>query len=230
MGELESMTGHGSGRVERGAFAVDVVLRSVNHRHLDLRSRADDVAVDFLPAAEARVRAKVGRGRVDLRVCVEGRLRAAPTLDVARAEGALEQLRALRDRLAPEEPVPLTLLQSVPGLFREAGIEDRAALEAAITEATDEAIESFRAMRACEGKALATELMRLTGSLRDCVERLREEAPALVQRAVVRLRARVEALLEQAPDERRMAQEIALLAERSDVLEELARLDSHLQQ
>src|SRR5689334_141397 len=115
-----SMTGYGSARVKAGPGAVVIEARAVNHRFLDVRARLYGGLGDYAVVAEEVAKGLLERGRIEMTGRMEGALGGPVALDRERAASALGQLRALRDELAPGEPVPLSLLAAVPDLFTAA--------------------------------------------------------------------------------------------------------------
>ncbi len=227
------MTGYGSGRAALGEGQVVLDIRTVNHRFLDVRVRLPSRIQSRTPNVERVIRAQLERGRVDVSARFEGQTLPEPTLDVDRARAVYEELVALRDALNPEEPLPLALLSSVPDLFVVNRRLDEKELERALEQAASEACHTVMAMRESEGAALAAELRARLGELGSSVAAIRTAAPELLEVRRTRLRDRLEALLAGVDVElepSRLEQEIALLADRSDIAEELVRLDSHRDQ
>jgi uncharacterized protein (TIGR00255 family) len=230
---MRSMTGYGSGRAALGEGQVVLDIRTVNHRFLDVRVRLPSRIQSRTPTVERVIRARLERGRVDVTARFEGQALPQPTLDVDRARTVYAELTALRDALNPEEPLPLALLASVPDLFVINRTIDDKELERALEQAAAEACNTVMAMRDNEGKALAAELTERLLELGTSVEALKTAAPELLEARRTRLRDRLEALLagvDAELDPSRLEQEIAVLADRSDIAEELVRLESHRNQ
>jgi uncharacterized protein (TIGR00255 family) len=234
------MTGFGVGDVtlvldERAAQHGRVIaeIRSVNQRFLDVRARLPRELADLSLFAEQVARERLRRGRVELVVHTEGAVVSACVLDKRRARAALVALGELRDELAPGSEVPLSLLAAVPDLFTPPAGGEITALRASIKQAIERAVESMEAMCRREGEALSGDLRArcaLLGELLADVTRLADASRETVRR---RLRERVERLLAGADlliDAARVETEVVLIAERSDVTEELTRLTSHLDQ
>jgi uncharacterized protein (TIGR00255 family) len=229
------MTGFGAGSSDLpGGGRLVVELRAVNHRFLDVRVRAPADQPDLGALVEDLVRKSLGRGRVESAVRLEGWNAPPVTLDVARAKAAFTALEALRDELAPGEPVPLSLLAAVPDLFASHRPRvDPDALRSAAGEAFAAAAAALQEMRAQEGASLARDLGDRLARVEALVSALQAEADQVVDAWHARLRERVARLLDGSDvpvDEARLAQELATLAERSDVAEELTRLASHCAQ
>jgi uncharacterized protein (TIGR00255 family) len=228
---MRSMTGFGGGDAPLGGGRLVVEARSLNHRYVEIRVTMAPELAQHGFFVEQRMRERVKRGRYNVVVRLEGAL-APVELDRPRARAAFEQLAALRDEIAPGEPLPLSLLGSVPDLFRPGSIS-ALDLEAGLAAALDAALDELDAMRREEGKALAAVLRQDVEQARGCARDLAALHEAAQQAHQTQLRARLEQLVRDAGHEvhaGRLETELALLAERSDVAEELARLGSHLDQ
>jgi len=230
---MQSMTGYGSGRAALGEGQVVLDLRTVNHRFLDVRVRLPSRIQGRTPTVERVIRARLERGRVDVTARLEGQTLPQPTLDLERARAVYTELAALRDELNPEEPLPLALLSSVPDLFTVDRNIDEEALDRSLEQAAVAACDAVMAMRDKEGDALAAELRSRLSDLGAGVGALKLAVPEMLEARRTRLRDRLDALLAGVNGElepSRLEQEIALLADRTDVAEELVRLDSHRDQ
>ena len=222
------MTGFGRGTGEREGTRATIDVRSVNHRFVDLKLRAQ-VAPALEDAIGARIRGTAERGAVTVSVRVD-RARAAGVvrLDAARAVHA--ELSALAHELGIAGP-DLALVLAQPGVIAtgDGDVDDS---DHAILAALDAALRQLVEMRGSEGRALAVELGHRLDELaarRAAIGGLAAGVPEQLQR---RLHERVRRLLadDSAVDPARVAQEVALIAERADVTEELVRLGSHLTQ
>lgn len=224
------MTGFGVGEhavKPRGKLHVE--LRALNHRFLEVRVRASKELADLAAHTELLARERFSRGRIEIVLHAEGLVTAAPVLDRERAREAWNQLVQLRDAVAPGEPVPLSLLSVVPDLFtvsEHAGEELREPLRGAL----DAAAADLDAMRSKEGASLERVLRAHLARIESLASDVSKHAPEALAAAQKRLRDRVERLAATEADPARVAQEVAILADRSDVAEEIARLRSHAEQ
>jgi uncharacterized protein (TIGR00255 family) len=228
-----SMTGFGTGSVRVGSAAVVVEARALNHRFLDVRVRLPAVLVDHSAAIEDVARAGLTRGRIELSARFEGRLSGKVVLDRERAKAALRELQDLQVELRRSEPLPLSLLSVVPGLFIEEASSQPDEIRSALHEATREACRALAGMRRSEGAALARDFVARLERVRHVSARIEQRLPELSAAYRERLRSRVNALLDGSAvtlDPGRLEHEVALQADRSDVSEELTRLNSHCQQ
>ena len=223
------MTGFGVGEVEAPAGRLVVEVRAVNHRFLDVRVRAPRELADLVSFAEQLGRERLTRGRVEVAIRVEGAASAGVAIDSERARAAYRALCALRDELAPGTEVPLSVLAAVPDLFSAASEREQESMRAACRTAFNRAVEALEAMREQEGRALAIDLRARLASVRRSIDHIALRAPQVVEIYQKRLKSRLARLLgaDVPLDQGRLEQEVALLADRSDVTEELTRLSSH---
>jgi uncharacterized protein (TIGR00255 family) len=233
------MTGYGRGVVEHAGARATVDVRAVNHRFLDLKLRG----VSLPPAAEeavaGRVRSALERGAVTVNVHLVRGDTTGTRIDDAAARAAHGALAELAKTLGMPGP-DLALVLAQPGVV-VAGDDERTDDEPAILAALDAALVQLAGMRAREGQALARELTQRLDELvrlRAAIEKLAASIPEQVHR---RLHDRLRKLIRDEADQvkadasgfldpARLAQEVALIADRADVTEELVRLASHLDQ
>ncbi|HEY5240285.1 MAG TPA: YicC/YloC family endoribonuclease [Polyangiaceae bacterium] len=227
------MTGFGLGEVPLGGGKLAVEIRGVNHRFLDVRVRVPRELGDLAAFVEQVAREKLTRGRYEVAVRVDGVALGAPVLDRERARAAFRAFTELRDELAPGADVPLSLLGSVPDLFVSPVDREIERLREATRGAFEASVKALDAMRAHEGKALAEDLMKRLTSVRRLARDVERRAPDVVEAHRKRLRDRAERLrasTEIDVEPGRLELEIAMFAERSDICEELTRLESHCAQ
>jgi uncharacterized protein (TIGR00255 family) len=224
------MTGYGAGEAVLGEGTVRVELRAVNHRHLDLRVRGAE-ALDVAHVVEEQLRARLLRGHVGAQLRWDNPGTRSAPLDLARAREVYAALCALRDELNPGQLVPIEAILNVPGLLRTVSVVDREQAEAAALSATALAITALNAMRVREGEALERDVLARAALLREHARQVESERPRMLAAYRERLSGRIAKLLEAGElsvDPARLAQELAWFADKSDVAEELTRLDVHL--
>lgn len=227
-----SMTGYGLASAPFGGGTLVVEARALNHRFLELRTRFPPSLIDHAGCVDEIARKVLGRGRIEFTARFEGAPPGHVALDRQRAKSAMQALRELRDELGLAEPVPLALLAAVPGLFVEA-TDDPKDTRAAVEQAVSGACRELVRMRRAEGTALAADLTARVGQIRALCDELSTRAGEIADRYRDRLRRRIGTLLTGTGvtlDGGRLEQEVAVLAERSEVSEELTRLRSHCQQ
>lgn len=233
-GIVRSMTGYARARRALGPVENErelvVAVKSVNHRGLDMHVRAPESFDSLEAAVRALVKAQVRRGHVEVRIGLSGAGNSseAPSLN----RGLLDAyIRAFREAAAEHglnETPHLNTALRIPGMFGAAETELPAGTEAALLGALGEALDEFNGFREREGAELAADMKKLNQGIAAAVqemERSREGAAAAFQS---RLADRISELLSGTQvDPQRLAQEAALLADRSDIGEELARLKIH---
>jgi uncharacterized protein (TIGR00255 family) len=226
------MTGYGRGISEHAGVRATIDIRAVNHRFLDIKLRGSNVSPAIEEAITTRVRNALERGAIAVSVHVDQDAKlVGPRIDAAAARRAHDQLMQLATSLGLAKP-DLALVLAQPGVVVDANV-DTGSDPTAVVAALDNALAQLDQMRTTEGNALATELRaRLDElvTLRTTIAGLAANVPQLVSK---RLHERVKRLLDAdgtSVDPARIAQEVALLADRADVTEELVRLASHIDQ
>jgi len=224
------MTGFGRGRSERSGVSVDAELRSVNGRFLSVRCRLPHDLSALEPRIEATVRRRVARGMVDVTLRV--RSDASPAVPRVNRDAVAAYRRAIADVARPGEDEPQTLaLLSLPGVVTlDEPATSTTTLERCANAALREALDELAGARESEGARLGKALRRELGGLRRDVAALTRLVPRIVARHHEALRARLGRLLDGASlpeDDPGLLREVAMLADRLDVTEELDRLGSH---
>lgn len=225
------MTGFGRGVADAAGLRVTVDVRSVNHRFLDLKVRGAAISPAVEEAISNRVRAVLERGAVSVSLHVVREAAAgAMRIDAEAAVAAHRQLVDLASRLGLAGP-DLALVLAQPGVVISG---DRPDDDPPILPALEAALSQLDTMRSLEGAALAVDLTSRFGELADLRTRIASFAATVPHQLSRRLQDRLAKLLAgqdtQAVDSGRLAQEVVLLADRSDITEELVRLASHFDQ
>lgn len=226
------MTGFGAGDSPLGEGRLTMELRALNHRFLDIRVRLPAEIGEQVAFVEQLARERLDRGRVDVGVRLSDSALPPPRFSVTRARALYASLQQLSTELAPGSEVPVATLAHFPDLLLESSDPAADGVRGALKGAFEQALERLQSMREAEGRALSSELKARLGTLRLLVVGMRERADGFVEAQRAKLRERLERLLAGAValDPARMESEIALIADRSDATEELARLDSHFDQ
>ena len=231
---LRSMTGFGSATVAGKGVSVQVEVRSVNHRHLQAKLRLPPDLGHLESQVDALVRKQLRRGAVQLSARViraKNELPARVNKDVAAAY--LRSLKALASELKLKGDLELADLVRLPGVV--AAYEEDTDLEHVGKlglKATAAALRDLVQMREQEGEALAKDMTSHAVAIAKIHKRIQRGAPGLVRRHQADLKRRVSDLLDgaEALSDGDLAREVALLADKLDVSEELSRLDAHLEQ
>lgn len=226
----QSMTGFGAAEGSVGGGAIRIELKSVNHRYLSMSFKAPGDVSAFETEVRERLRRDFERGHVTvsirwLEATVSERAQAA---DPARVAAAVARLASIADAAGrPRSEITLDLVARQPDLY--AAADEAPAIEWAAVEAVlARAIAALRETRVREGAALLAELESRVAALAAQADAVRRLAPERLVRERDRLRNAVQTLLDgRAVDDQRLSQELAFLAERLDITEELVRLDAH---
>lgn len=229
---MRSMTGFGLAEHPLGAGKLCAEVRSLNHRFLELRVRLPMEIADHSFFVEQLCRERLGRGRYDVSVRLEGNALPAPELDLDRIRSAYRALQRVRDELAPGSELPLGLLAGLPGLLTSPAAGDPEPVRAALRSIIHAALHSLDEMRAAEGAHLTNELRERVRLARGLLGDLARQGPALLEAQQKRLEQRLARWVNgaEALDPSRVAMEIAVLVDRCDTTEELVRLESHFEQ
>ena len=225
------MTGFGAAEGTAGSGRLRVELRTVNHRYFNFAPKLPGDLAPLEAEFRERLRREFERGHVALSVrWLESAEREVTlTVDVERARVIAERLRELQAAAALGGTVDLDLVARQPDVLRWDRADDSGIAWSEIEPIVAEAAAECRTMRLREGDALVAELRHRLGLLAQGADAIAERAPARVVRERDRLRAAVAELLDgRQADEQRVAQELAFLADKLDITEELVRFGAHL--
>jgi len=232
---VKSMTGFGRAHGVAGEWSVDIAIRTVNHRFLDLNVRLREEHADLEPAIRRAVSRRIARGKADVNVRLRRLQETAHeiTLNESLLEGLLSRFAALSAKFPIGGRLEVRDLLTVPQVVHVEGAVD--ALETAeveqIAAIAGHAAAEVTRMRETEGALLAHDLQERLVFLRERLGRISEARRDIVERLHASLKDRLAVLFGEVPlDSGRLEQEAVVLAERSDITEEITRLDAHLEQ
>ncbi len=235
--ECLSMTGYAQARGELHGWAVRVSVKSVNHRFLDLKLRIPEGFDLYELRLRQIVRDHIHRGHVEVTVSVEPGKSAPVQVNREIVQAYLRAAEALRQETKAATDMDVVALLRLPGVITGVTTavpeteEEQEKLGQSLDSCLREALSKLDDMRRAEGKHLVEELRARLAKVGEDSEKVRELAATLRPAFSRRLDAKLKELLGGTGiDPARLAQEAALLAERSDISEELDRLRSHLQQ
>jgi uncharacterized protein (TIGR00255 family) len=230
---LKSMTGFGQGTASGATFTVSVDIRSVNHRTLDIHWRAPQDLASLEIPLKKMVQAAISRGRVDVTVSFTQVADVVFELNRPLIRGYLDAMRLVRDEFGLAGEPDLAALARLPNVLTPSTAGDTlsSAVIEGIESALTHALTALVAMRAVEGHELQKEMIARIARIETHVAIIESGSAGIIEAYRDKLRKRIDELLEKTSvDETRLAQEVAYLAERSDITEEIARLKSHLSQ
>ena len=230
------MTGFGRGAAQGEGFAVSVDLKTVNNRFLDVHLRAGSELSSVEPVIRRRIGERLSRGRVDVNVTLErtGEVTYEPNRQLI--AGFIRAMRAMQEEFGLAGEPDINVLARLPGAMQAArdGVSEEAlqGVEKALIQALDE----LEAMREREGAALAAEMHARLDEIERHVPIIEALSAEQVDNYRARVNKRITELLARDGleivelDQGRLSQEVAYLADRSDITEEVARLRSHITQ
>ena len=232
---MKSMTGYGRGAANGENFAVAVEIKTVNNRYLDVHLRLSQEISSLEVAVKRQVAARLSRGRVDVNVTLDRVGEIAYEVNRPLLAGYISALRNIQKEFDLPGELDVNSLVRLHGALQPArdGL-DGAAL-AGVERAVNEALDDLERMRESEGAALGEEMRVRVAKIEAEVPVIEAAAAGLVDAYRSRLQKRIAELVARGGqtielDAGRLAQEVAYLADRSDISEELARLRSHLEQ
>jgi uncharacterized protein (TIGR00255 family) len=230
------MTGYGDAEGQLNGVTYTVEIKTVNSRYLKANIKLPETVTFLEEAIEKFLRRNLSRGTVNYVL----RLKNAPAnvlFDID--EPALQTLMETLNRIATSAniqcPIDIGTLLNLPGILEPASPDEEIGeqIKKTVLDISQEAIEKLKQMRTAEGTALEADLKQNCTAIKQDLEQIRARSEIVLQRYAERLQKRVNELLAEAKlklDEETLAREVAIFAERSDISEEIARLDSHLQQ
>ena len=229
------MTGFGRGAANGDDFTVAVEIKTVNNRYLDLHFRLSQELTSLETNIRRRVSARLSRGRVDVNLNFERTGATAYELNRPLIAGYVEALRDMQREFNLAGEVDVNSVARVPGALAAARESLSEANTAGVDQAIELALDDLERMREIEGAALAEEMRVRLAKIEAEVPIIETAAAGLVDAYRQRLQKRIAEMVARGGqtieiDSGRLAQEVAYLADRSDITEELARLRSHIEQ
>jgi len=230
---IKSMTGYGRGDAELDGLQFSVEIKAVNHRYGDINIKAPRLLASLEPELKKRVQGQLKRGKIDVFISQgnSSRLTSVPVVaeDLARAYmaafGRLQEISGLSGSVSVE------FLASQKDVLQIQETElSTDALSSCLYEALDKALEAIGVMRRCEGEATAADIGQRVDMLAVMLGDIEECAPRVPLEWQQKLNERLAKLQDNGGDPQRIAQEIAIFADRCDISEEITRFKSHLQQ
>ena len=232
---MKSMTGYGRASFVGEDFSVAVDLKTVNNRFLDVHLRLSAEISALEASVKRRVNTRLSRGRVDLAVTFERTTQVQYELNRPLIAGYLNALRTIQQEFQLPGEADINIVARLPGALQPArdGLEPR--MVAGVEQAVDQALDELERMREQEGATLRDEMRDRLDRIESLVPVIENAASSLVEVYRARLYRKITELVSRGGqtvevDPGRLAQEVAYLADRSDVSEEMVRLRSHISQ
>jgi len=229
---IKSMTGYGRGKWEGDTKRVEVEMKSVNHRFCDISPRLPRRLNSLETRVGNFIRQRISRGRVEVLVTVDDSSLAEQKLelDLDLARDIHRALKALQENLRLPGEIRLETLANFKDIFTRKEVETDLEKEwVSVLAALEGALNGLDAMRRDEGLALRQDFLKRLMAIEGMIQEIEGKAPLVLRACRDRLAQRVRELSGGLQiDEARLAQEVAYLAERSDITEEIVRIRSHL--
>lgn len=227
-----SMTGYAAVRRDLHEAELFLSVRSVNHRALDIHLHLPPELERFEPALRALIRRYVARGHLEIHVKLTSLRRSAPViLNLPLLDAYLTAFRRAAAVHGLQGEPDLNSALRLPGMFEMAEPEPNLEMEALLASALEDALVMLNEQREREGLQIAAELRSRNAAIQAYAQRMQELSESMAKAIQARLEQRLQELLPGGSiDPQRLAQEVAYLAERSDIAEELTRLKIHADQ
>jgi len=232
---MKSMTGFGRGAASGEDFNAAVEIKTVNNRYLDIHLRLSQELASLEMTIRKRIGARLSRGRVDLTINFERTGDLSYEVNRPLIAGYVGAMRDIQQDFNLAGDIDVSSVARLPGALTPARDGLNETNITGLDRALDEALDNLERMRESEGAALAAEMRSRVGKIEAAVPIIEAAAAGLAEAYRQRLQKRIGELIARGSqavelDEGRLAQEVAYLADRSDISEELARLRSHLEQ
>ena len=233
---INSMTGFGEAACEVDGISYTVELKTVNNRYYKSGIRLPDMVAFLEEDIEKLLRNNLSRGTVNYNLRLKNvAAKAMFDVDETAVRRCVERLSEIAKQLNIGYDIDLAALLALPGIVEPVLPDEREAqrIKDVILTISQKAVDQLKQMRAREGTAIAKDLKAHCDAIKDRLDKVRNRAPKVIDEYHKKLKKRIEELTANAQlklDEDTLAREVAIFAERSDISEELSRLESHLVQ
>lgn len=212
-----------------GRLAFALSFKSVNHRFLDLHFRMPSGTDSLEMQLRRLLKQKIARGHVEVTLSLDRSSSDAFSLNRELVGGYIAAFRAAAAQFSLSAEPDLNAILRMPGALDSANDSADGEIEAAVMDKVAEALERLNQMREEEGRSIERELRQRMTYLVEAGRSVQAHRRGLLQNYTDRLQARIQELLGASADKERVLQEVALLVDRSDIQEEIVRLETHVQ-
>jgi uncharacterized protein (TIGR00255 family) len=238
---IRSMTGFAQvrGEVQRqsvggasapnGGLSFSLSLKAVNHRFLDLHFRTPSGTDSLEMQLRRLLKEKMARGHVEVTLALDRASAEAFTLNREIVGGYIAAFRAAAAEFSIATEPDLNAILRIPGALDTSGNTVDGEMDAAVLAKASEALDLLNQMREEEGRLIARELRERMAHLLEAGKSVQQHRRAVLHNYTEKLQTRLQELLNSAVDKERVLQEAALLVDRSDIQEEIVRLETHVQ-
>ncbi len=231
---MRSMTGFGRGAMADDKFSISVELKTVNNRFLDISLRLPGELQSLENVVKKLIGSRLSRGRVEANLQYDRSQPAELELNRPLIEGFLKAMKQMQDEFSLAGEPDLNVIARLPNVVQTKKEEPSAEFLAAVETAFASALVDLELMREKEGELLREELLSLIAQIESRVPEIEAESGKVADEYRQRLTKRVNDMLAKSDsqielDQSRLVQEVAYLAERADISEEITRLKSHIE-
>ena len=230
---MKSMTGYGRGAASSDTFAVNVELKTVNSRFLDVLLKLGSELQSLEPVIKRRISERLARGRIEVSLQSERTADVAYELDRGLIRGYVSALKEMQDEFGLTGEPDLNVVARLPNVMTPKRSDIDATFVAGVEDALSAALDDLEQMRSKEGELLAEELAARLATIESLlppivgeIESVREEYHQKLTKRIGEIMSRSGTDVEL--DQSRLAQEVAYMVDRSDISEEIARLTAHI--
>ena len=232
---MRSMTGFGRAEVSGENFTVSAELKTVNNRFLDVNLRLSNELQPLEAKIKAIISKRLSRGRVDVNLQYEKTSEVNYEINRPLIAGYLTALKDLKNEFSLEGEPDLNFVARLPNAFQTKKDDLSEGVSVGVLEAITGALDSLEKMREVEGESVKNDLMSILENIDSHLPVIEKEAEGVTEEYFGRLQKKIEKLLSRSDsqielDQARLAQEVAYLADKSDISEEISRLKSHIEQ
>ncbi len=230
---IKSMTGYGRGQAEISGLSFSIEIKAVNHRYGDITIKAPRLLAPFEAELKKQIAAVLKRGKIDVFISQNklSALTAVPVIDAQLTAAYLAAFRQLKEISGLAGEISLDLLAAQQGVMTLQEVELAGDdLRDCLGQALQNALSAIQVMRENEGRTTALDMEERLKLLHRTLQAIRDVAPRVPLEWQEKLRERLAKLQDTGGDPQRVAQEVALFADRCDISEELLRFESHLGQ
>ena len=231
---IKSMTGYGKGQARQGNLALTIEIKTVNHRFGDVSIKSPRFLMPFDNEIKKQVSERLRRGKIDVFITQEvaEALTAVPVLNQPLAQAYVDVFRKMEAFFDLRDGIPLSLLASQRDVIAltESSLapED---IQDCLRSGLEEALAAVEKMRISEGRATLADIEGRLAQIEDILGQIRQRSPVVPEEWRDKLRQRLERYQgDMEADPQRVAQEVAIFADRCDISEEIVRFLSHMQQ
>ncbi len=231
---MKSMTGFGRGQVSSDNFSVSVEIKTVNNRFLDLNLRISQELQMLEAEIKKTIQSRLSRGRIDLNLQYERTNELVYELNRPLIAGYVSAMKQMQAEFSLAGEPDLNVIARLPNALQPKKEDLSKEFAEGIKKALEIALDELEKMRQSEGDSLKTELFFRLSEIENHLPRIEAESAKVADEYQIRLTKKLNDFLSKSQsqieiDQARLAQEVAYLADRSDISEEIMRLRSHIE-